>query len=237
MARYYINNQLTNTDLQSFVHFLEDQKSKGNSKVDIYIDEADADVQVALEIKSLIRFYMEKYKIKFSIYAKRLGNAGIFILMAVPFEDRFLSNYVSCTYNLLMNTARDELHEDVTILGIEKNGTTEESKNFVHIIEVLFEETKLKNETLEIYSDKSLNLKLMTKLGFAEKTFQPFTSGLELHYFAKRISLTEKIPYNFPEKLQKELEYLLGLYKEIYITRNELHYKSLNVLKDYFEGL
>jgi len=233
MTAFYINNGINAITFQSFVHFVEKLKKENILQADIYIDEEDeknSNIEIVLALRNMMRAYMREDNFTFNIYAKRLHNAGIIILLTVPVENIYLSKYISVKYTLQMNTAHDAEHEQYTIKEIDDEAKYIDDKDFERIIGTLVANTNLEYDTVERYADKNLDFATVKKLGFGHHTFEPFLSLPEIGVFCDEIAFTRKIPYNFPSDLHKTLLEDIDKYNKGYVSRKELYHLLLDHL-------
>ena len=208
MAVFYIYDQITVNTLQSFQHLLENEKNNLHPHIDIYIDEAESKVFRSWIFHNFIQTYTKLHGISFNTFLKRSDTGGLLVFLAVPYNRRYLSDYVSAEYSLQINTPEDELFEKHFINYLEKNKDFLRIGNYQDVIEVIVNNTTLNYTNVAHLSDKNLNADLLKKLGFAGKTFYPFSSGLEKRTFAERVIAADKPVYNIPAHIQEEIDKL-----------------------------
>jgi len=232
MSVFYIYNEINFNTLQSFQHLLELERKQAQPHIDIYIDEANSHIFKSWIFHNFIQSFSKLYNYTFHTYLKRADTGGLLVFLAVPYNNRYLSEYVSAEYSLQINTSEDVLFEKNFINYLEKD------KDFLHIgnyrdtIETIVNNSKLNYTNIAHLSEKNLDFKLMKKLGFADKSFYPFLYRQEKNSFAERILNSDKPVYNIPEHIQQEVEKLKKNQAEGIITKGELLKLLMNLIQD-----
>ncbi len=230
MAAFYINNTINTLVLQSFVHFAENEKKQNNFNIDIYIDETEGVLSEAFALHKLITGFINDDKFEINVLVKHATTAGIIVMLAVPLKNRFVSKYVSLTYSLLMNTEHDSFHEETAINLVAHDHELYSDIRFREVIEIIARNTKLSYLDIEKYTDTVLDMKKAIKFGFANKSFQPFTSTYEIYVFTRDLGETKKLRYLFPSKVQSKIFQFLENCRVGMITKNELVNLALDTL-------
>ncbi len=202
--------------------------------VNIYIEETGTgDLLSGLmfydKIKSMTRLGFE-----INVYLNHATEQGTLVLLAVPFENRFMGDLGQIKWNIFHQP--DEKQEKmVNLWDGAPQFFTAPFYQYTQAADIITRETALDYTAIEKFDHQPIDSQTAMEMKLVSDTYQIMNNREEAFIYTNYVMQEKKLLYLFPEPYQEKMQEWLTYYEEGVATRKELAHIVLDQALSFIE--